>query len=288
MIISGRSGSGKSTALHQLEDLGFYCVDNLPAALLPSLVNSFSSSPREAEETQLAVGIDARNRVQDLEQLDEWLQALEPLGVHPDIVYLDARDDILINRFSATRRRHPLSQGERSLGEALALERTLLDPLSRRAQLRMDTSQLTIHELREQLKGRLAGTPTATTSLLLESFGFKHGVPLDADLVFDARCLINPHWEPPLRPLNGRDAPVAEFLSRDEEVQAFLADVTQYLNRWLPRLADSDRSYLTVAIGCTGGQHRSVYLVEALAKTLQHHDFPIQIRHRELSARGTA
>lgn len=284
VIVSGRSGSGKSTALHQLEDLGYYCVDNLPVALLPELVNTFRSGI-EGRPTRLAVGIDARNRIHDLSRYADIAATLASQGCEPEIVFLDARDDILLARFSSTRRRHPLSSDQRSLEEAIAYERELLDPLAIRADLRLDSSSLSVHDLREALRRRLA-LDSASQTILIESFAFKHGVPLDADLVFDVRCLPNPHWETDLRDLTGRDQPVIDFLDKQLLVNTMHQDLHDFLLRWLPELQASDRNYVTVAIGCTGGQHRSVYMVERLSRSLGLHLGTLQTRHRELARGG--
>jgi UPF0042 nucleotide-binding protein len=280
IIISGRSGSGKSTALHQLEDEGYYCIDNLPVALLPSLV-------REASREQFqhfqgtAVCIDARNARKDLENFTAIFDAL-PDSVDTQILFLDAQDATLIKRFSETRRRHPLSSEITSLAEAIAKERQLLETIAGSASLSLDTSQMTIYELRDTIKQRLLGTTTGTMSILVQSFGFKRGVPADADLVFDVRMLPNPHWVKDLRPQNGLDEEVQTFLESQPLTAELYQDICHYLDRWLPRYRDSNRSYITVALGCTGGQHRSVYLADQL---FQHYreQFPnIQIRHREL------
>lgn len=284
VIVSGRSGSGKSTALHQLEDLGYYCVDNLPVALLPELVASFRDDVEE-RPVRLAVGIDARNRIRDLSRYESIAEQLHKQRCIPEIVFLDARDDILLARFSSTRRRHPLSNSERSLEEALAYEKALLEPLAQRADLRVDSSSLSVHDLRESLKQRLEPVASAHQAVQIQSFAFKHGVPLDADLVFDARCLPNPHWEAELRDLTGRDTAVIEYLTGQALVEALYSDIRQFLFRWVRELQASDRSYVTVAIGCTGGQHRSVYLAERLYASLRE-DLPnLQLRHRELSRR---
>lgn len=285
VIVSGRSGSGKSTALHQLEDLGYYCVDNLPAGLLPELVASFSEAATDHVQ-RLAVGIDARNRGHDLARYTEICTLLAANNVHPQVVYLDAREDVLLARFSSTRRRHPLSSDTRSLEEAIAYERTLLDPLASRAVLQLDTTTLSVHDLRENLRQRFADASNTQRNVLLESFGFKHGVPLDADLVFDVRCLPNPHWEMSLRHLTGLDQPVADFLYGHPLVTAMFNDIDAFLTKWLPELQASDRSYVTVAIGCTGGRHRSVYMVERLAHALTARLGKLQVRHRELTRQG--
>ncbi len=280
LIVSGRSGSGKTTALHVLEDLGFYCVDNLPLALLPELAATLRS--QAASVKQLAVGVDARNIPGELANFPTVIGQVHKLGIPVEILFLDSRDDVLLARFSATRRKHPLSNRERPLQEAIELERTLLEPLSSRAGLRLDTSELNVHELRDSLRSRLAGHEDEGMTVLLESFAFKHGVPLDADFVFDVRCLPNPHWKPSLRALTGQDQAVQAFLEQDELVEAMYTDIRTFLLKWLPRFSDNDRSYMAVAIGCTGGQHRSVYLVERLAQGLQAALPYIQVRHRDL------
>ena len=280
IIISGRSGSGKSTALHQLEDEGYYCIDNLPAALLPALV-------REAGGEQFqhfqgtAVCIDARNAWKDLENFTAILDAL-PDSVDTQILFLDAVDAVLIKRFSETRRRHPLSSETTPLAEAIDKERRLLETIAGRASLVLDSSQMTIYELRDTIKQRLIGSTTGTMSILVQSFGFKRGVPADADLVFDVRMLPNPHWEKGLRLQSGLDDDVQSFLESQPMTTELYLDICHYLDNWLPRYRDSNRSYITVALGCTGGQHRSVYLADRL---FQHYreEFPnIHIRHREL------
>ena len=280
VIISGRSGSGKSTALHQLEDEGYYCIDNLPVALLPSLVHE--ASREEFGHFQgTAVCIDARNAWKDLENFPAIMDSL-PDSVDSQILFLDAQDAALIKRFSETRRRHPLSSESTPLAEAIDKERELLETLSSRASLVLDTSQMTIYELRDTIKQRLIGATAGSMSILLQSFGFKRGVPADADLVFDVRMLPNPHWVKELRLKNGLDTEVQTFLESQPLTAELYRDICHYLDNWLPRYRDSNRSYMTVAMGCTGGQHRSVYLADRL---FQHYreQFPnIHIRHREL------
>jgi UPF0042 nucleotide-binding protein len=286
VIVSGRSGSGKTTALHVLEDMGYYCVDNLPLTLLPELADTLKNRSGGAV-THLAIGVDARNVPGDLESfrnvLDEMTQRDVTSGSTVTI-YLDARDDVLLARFSATRRRHPLSSKSCSLQEAIELEKNLLDPVSSAATLRIDTSSLNVHELREQLRHRLEGHADTGLTVLFESFAFKQGVPLDADLVFDVRCLPNPHWHASLRAKTGRDMEVREFLNGDALVESLYMDIAGFLLKWLPEFRENDRSYVTVAIGCTGGQHRSVYMVERMSARFRE-EFPhVQVRHRDLPA----
>ncbi|HCT40528.1 MAG TPA: RNase adapter RapZ [Moraxellaceae bacterium] len=286
VIVSGRSGSGKTTALHVLEDMGYYCVDNLPLTLLPELADTLKNRSGGAV-THLAIGVDARNVPGDLESFRNVLDEMTLRDVTSGstvTIYLDARDDVLLARFSATRRRHPLSSKSCSLQEAIELEKNLLDPVSAAATLRIDTSSLNVHELREQLRHRLEGHADTGLTVLFESFAFKQGVPLDADLVFDVRCLPNPHWHASLRAKTGRDNEVHEFLNGDALVESLYMDIAGFLLKWLPEFRENDRSYVTVAIGCTGGQHRSVYMVERLSARFRE-EFPhVQVRHRDLPA----
>jgi UPF0042 nucleotide-binding protein len=280
VIISGRSGSGKSTALHQLEDEGYYCIDNLPVSLLPALVQE-TSRQDFSHFRGTAVCIDARNAWKDLTGFADIVDAL-PDTVHTEILFLDAQDAALMQRFSETRRRHPLSSESTPLADAIAKERLLLGPISSDASLVLDTTQMTIYELRDAIKQRLLKNSSGTMSLLFQSFGFKRGVPADADLVFDVRMLPNPHWVKELRMKSGLESEVQEFLESQPLAGELYHDICAYLDAWLPRYRDSNRSYMTVALGCTGGQHRSVYLADRLF----HHykaRFPnIHVRHREL------
>jgi len=285
VVISGRSGSGKSTALHQLEDMGYYCVDNLPAALLPTLTLQLERD-QYATFKGVAVCIDARNSRHDLEQIHEVIRQL-PSNIHSEVIFLDASDAILSKRFSETRRRHPLSDSDTSLAEAIATEAQLLDPLSGSADLTIDTSNLTLYDLRAEITNRLGGNSRAGLSLLVESFGFKRGIPPDADLVFDVRMLPNPHWVSGLRSMTGLDAEVGQFLAKHQETHDLIEDISQFLERWLPKYEQSQRSYMTVAVGCTGGQHRSVYIAEKVFARLQQLHTRTQIRHRELSEKQT-
>lgn len=280
IVISGRSGSGKSTALHQLEDEGFYCIDNLPVSLLPALMEKVSN-----EEFGLfqgtAVCIDARNAWKDLENFRNILNSL-PATVETQVLYLDAQVDSLLQRFGETRRRHPLSTKSIPLAEAIDRERELLEPISSCANLVLDTSQMTVYELRDEIKQRLLGSSAGTMSILIQSFGFKRGVPADADLVFDVRMLPNPHWVKELRLKTGLDHEVAVFLENQPMTAELYGDISHYLDNWLPRYREGNRSYLNIALGCTGGQHRSVYLADRLFKHYQTQYPAIHIRHREL------
>jgi UPF0042 nucleotide-binding protein len=281
VIVSGLSGSGKSVALHTLEDLGYYCIDNLPAGLLSVLALELSQAPTPVQKA--AVGIDARNLPQALQQFSEILGQLEQRGISSEILFLTCETETLIKRFSETRRRHPLSNSGASLADAVERERVLLEPIAQRADLFIDTSQTNIHQLRDLVLSRVARENTSRLSLMFESFGYKHGIPRDADFVFDARCLPNPHWQPELRPLSGRDSAVARYLESDPQVATMHQQLCSFLEQWIPAFEAGNRSYLTIAIGCTGGQHRSVYLIERLARHFQPHYPNVVIRHRELS-----
>jgi UPF0042 nucleotide-binding protein len=280
LIISGRSGSGKSTALAQLEDEGYYCIDNLPVSLLPALVQKVS----EEEFRQFrgaAVCIDARNAWKDLENFGAAISAL-PEGVESRILFLDARNTVLIKRFSETRRRHPLSGENTPLAEAIDKERELLGPIFAAATLVLDTSQMTIYELRNAIRQRLVGNSAGVMSILFQSFGFKRGVPVDTDLVYDVRILPNPHWVPELRLRTGLDPEVKQFLESQPVTEAYYADLRRFLDSWLPHYAENNRSYMTIAIGCTGGQHRSVYLADRLYRHYSTRYPQVHVRHREL------
>lgn len=284
IIISGRSGSGKSTALHVLEDLGYYCIDNLPVELLLPLCEQIrhdKESSASEEKRLLAVSIDARNLHAGLKLLPGLLPELENLGVQVEVLYLDAEESVLLQRFSATRRKHPLSTPERSLQEALRAERQLLQPIANCAALTIDTTRMTLYDLRDMVRIRVAAREQELAVLFL-SFGFKHGVPLDADLVFDVRCLPNPHWIPQLRGHTGKEQPVIDYLSHEPAVVKMEQDLCHFLTSWLPSYEQNNRAYVTVAIGCTGGQHRSVFLAERLFAHFAAERPNIQVRHREL------
>ncbi len=281
VIISGLSGSGKSIALDTLEDSGYYCIDNLPVALLQSFVDDVMLKDTQTYQ-KTAIGIDARNQTEKLADFPESLKFIRSKGVDCDVVYMQAEDTIILKRFSETRRKHPLTTASRPLREALDIEREVLRPVAIHADIVIDTSFTHYHQLRDLLKNRLGEKGKANLSILFQSFGFKYGIPLDADFVFDARSLPNPYWAPELRGLNGKDAPVAEFLQNEVIVKEFLHDLGYFIGRWAPRFESDNRSYLTIAIGCTGGQHRSVFLVEALSKQFQSITPNVIVRHREL------
>ena len=281
VVVSGMSGSGKSVALNTFEDLGFYCVDNLPADLLPAFVRSVA----EADESpgKLAVGIDVRNRHSDLARIPDWLSAVGAMGMDPRLVFFDTEDSVLLRRYADTRRRHPLSQLGLVLADAISLERQVLRPLRQIADVVIDTSALNVHQLRRQVITEFALGGEETLSLLFESFAYRRGVPPGADFVFDARVLPNPHWDPALRPLSGRDAAVRGFLERDPDVSAYVRGVAAFLDQWLPKMQSDTRSYVTIAFGCTGGRHRSVYLAEWMAEHCRELGWAeVAVHHREL------
>ncbi len=282
VIVSGMSGSGKSVALKTFEDLGYYCVDNLPAELLPAFVSAATANLTEA--ARLAVGIDVRTSHRDLASIPGWLAEVGKLGLDPRTIFFDTRDDILIKRYADTRRRHPLSHLGLALADAIVLERQILKPLRQLADAQLDTSDLNVHQMRRHIITNFALDNTSTVSLLFESFAYRHGVPADADFVFDARCLPNPHWDPTLRPLSGRDGPVGDFFAAQPLVNEFAEQVGALLKTWLPRLhSDTSRSYITVAFGCTGGRHRSVYLAERMAREAREQGWDeVAVHHREM------
>lgn len=280
VVVSGRSGSGKSTALHLLEDNGFYCIDNLPAGLLPELARQANNT--DLSLPKVAISIDARNLPSDLQRFPELLKQVRDAGIHCDVLFLAATDEVLIKRFSETRRKHPLTDGNLSLGEAIAAELKVLEPIIDMASLKIDTSHLTLYQLRDLLKQRLLSSQSNSPSILIQSFGFKRGVPVDADLVFDVRCLPNPYWKPDLRPFSGKDRQICDYLDAEPDVQDMYQDIFHFLQKWLPRYAAGERSYMSIGIGCTGGHHRSVYIAERLVRELSVHSSNLLIRHRDL------
>ncbi len=281
IIVSGLSGSGKSVALHVLEDLGYYCIDNLPAALLKSAVQEAHSTNASAAEL-LAVGVDARNRPQDLESLPGLVRDLKEQGVRTDILFLDATDEVLLQRYSESRRRHPLAQHGAELRKAIETEREILTQINDAADLIIDTSTSSIYELADVLRERVDRRQHDSLSVLIESFGYKHRIPADADFVFDMRCLPNPYWTIELRGLTGLDDEVIKFLNAQEMFTIMHDDIAAFLDRWIPRFEEAHRGYLTIAIGCTGGQHRSVCMTEKLATALRAKHDPVLTRHNSL------
>lgn len=275
ILISGLSGSGKSVALKALEDSGYYCVDNLPATMLPSLLALY----RDYHYERIAISVDTRGGP-TLAGLPQAMQEVAAQGVDVRLLFLEAKTETLVKRFSETRRRHPLSGPDLTVEESIRRERDLLAPVQTLGH-RMDTSELSANSLRTWVKS-FADAEAGRLTLVFQSFGFKNGVPLDADCVFDVRCLPNPHYDPALRPLTGRDQAVIDFLAAEPAVQEMYQDILGFLNKWLPSYRQENRSYLTVAIGCTGGQHRSVYLAESLASAFSGEQ--VLLRHRELSA----
>ena len=275
LIVTGQSGSGKSSALQVLEDLGYYCIDNLPLALLPEIVAKLDS---ENNLEQLALGVDVRSTRADLQEFDHVFEQLQSHG-SVDIIYLTTQDQQLISRFSASRRPHPLSSRFKSLIQCIQEEKTLLLPIQLRSTVHIDTSDKSVHDLKHTLLSKLGQSDNLI--LILQSFGYKHGIPLDADYVFDVRHLPNPHWDLELRKYSGLDLPVQQFLLQSEQTNEMFEDIYHFLDKWLPAFAEGHRHYMTVSIGCTGGQHRSVYIVDRLKKALVA-KWSIQVLHREM------
>ncbi len=273
IIVTGLSGSGKSIALRALEDSGYYCIDNLPATMLPSLSEHLST----LDNKLVAISIDSRSAA--IETLPAYIELLKSQNVDTRVLFLESNVETLVKRFSETRRRHPLSKDTTTLAESISYERELLGNLGGLGHV-IDTSNLSANTLRGWVKDAVSGEHAALT-LLFTSFGFKHGIPLDADFVFDVRCLPNPHYDPNLRDLTGRDAQIKAYLEVHDSVQEMLSDIRSFVEKWLPSFIMDNRGYLTVAIGCTGGQHRSVYLVEQLSQYFQSQQ-KVLTRHREL------
>lgn len=275
IIVSGRSGSGKTIALRVLEDLGFYCVDNLPLQLLPALIHCVS------DYESVAVSVDVRNLPKDESELADALDFL-PGKITAEILFIDSSDEVLLRRYGETRRMHPLSKQESSLPDAIALEHKLLAPLVARTNWHIDSSKLSVHELSEMVREHVLGRKDGQLILTFLSFGFKHGAPANADTVLDARILPNPHWEPELKALTGLDQPVINYLQEQPLVTKFIQQVGTFIDTWLPYFERSNRSYLTIAVGCTGGQHRSVYIAESLANRYRSQGSQVRVKHREL------
>jgi RNase adapter protein RapZ len=281
IIVSGLSGSGKSVALHMLEDIDFYCVDNIPAALLKPFI---SHTVRGMGDTypRTAVGLDARNRPNEIETIPALVSELRRSGIDCEVLYLHAAEEVLLKRYAETRRKHPLVRDDVGLREAIASERKLLEPIITAADWVIDTSNMGVHALRELIRERIDSRREGRLSLMFESFGYKHGIPGDADFVFDVRSLPNPYWEPKLRHLTGRDLPVIEYLAGCAAVRDMIADLSAFLEKRVSEFSQANRSYLTIAIGCTGGQHRSVYIAEQLAERFRKTRPHVLTRHDSL------
>ena len=281
IIVSGLSGSGKTVALNTLEDQDYYCVDNLPIGLLPHFVTELRDRNVQPYEN-IAVGIDARSEPSDLKRFKEIIKLIREQNIDVEVIYLQAELKTLIKRFSDTRRKHPLTKKGMPLSEAIEVENVLLNDIKAEADLFVDTTLTNVHQLRDTIQNHVIKRNVGNLSILFQSFGFKHGTPTDSDFVFDVRCLPNPHWEPQLRPLTGLDPDVIDFLSRQDEVKQMLHYISDFLLTWIPRFELQNRYYLTISIGCTGGQHRSVYIAQELNNVFQDNERNVSIRHREL------
>jgi RNase adapter protein RapZ len=281
ILVSGLSGSGKSVALNMLEDLDYYCVDNIPAALLKAFV-SHTLQSADTQYQQVAVGLDARNTRAEIATVPALLAELRASGIACELLFLTSSDEALLRRYAETRRKHPLSREGEGLHEAIQLERDLLDPVVQAADVVLDSSRTGVHELRELVRDHVERGRQARLSILFLSFGFKHGIPGDADFVFDARSLPNPYWELSLRELDGRDAAVVRYLETSGQAGALIRDISSFIEARIPEFHATNRRYMTVAIGCTGGQHRSVYLVEKLAADFASRHSDIAARHARL------
>jgi UPF0042 nucleotide-binding protein len=282
VVVSGLSGSGKSVALQALEDMGYYCVDNLPISLLLDFSVKMAERTSLRGMVEVAVGIDSRNAKTDLQGFRAVMESIHQRNIKTEIMFLQASDTVLLKRFSETRRKHPLTWFDLPLAEAITAERKLLGPIAVDADLHIDTSRSNVHQLRAIIRERVVSHTAAVMSIQFMSFGFKHGAPEDADFVFDVRCLPNPHWDPRLRLFNGRDKEVIDFLQGEASVQSMCDDIRLFLEKWIAAFKAENRSYITIALGCTGGQHRSVYMVERLAESFRKHDDQVLVRHREL------
>ncbi|MEI6542901.1 MAG: RNase adapter RapZ [Methylococcales bacterium] len=281
LIVSALSGSGKSIALDTLEDCGYYCIDNLPLNLLQDFINHVMLADQKAY-AKTAIGIDARNQFESLDNFSENLKLIREKGIDCEVIFLQAEESTLLKRYSETRRKHPLTDYNIPLKEALKIEKEMLTEFARHANVIIDTSRTQYHQLRELIRDQIGERDIKHISMQFQSFGFKHGVPLDADFVFDARSLPNPYWIPELRPFTGKDQPVISFLKNEPLVDEFFNDIKGFLERWTPRFEAEGRSYLTIAIGCTGGQHRSVYLADLLIEHFRKPFANVIVRHREL------
>ncbi len=281
VIVSGLSGSGKTVALHTLEDSGFYCIDNLPLGMLPELVDTMNRTTAQPYD-QVAIAVDARSGVDSSERFDEIIRQIGKHDLQLKILFLTCDTSRLLKRFSETRRKHPLSRSGLPLADAIQQEKKLLEEIHANADLSIDSSSMNVHELRQMIIDRLTSQTDSEMGLLIQSFGFKNGVPADTDFVFDVRCLPNPHWEEGLKPLSGRDGAVIKYLESYADVGEMFDSIHQFLHTWIPRFEKENRSYLAISIGCTGGKHRSVYLAERLATAFREQRANLSLRHRDL------
>lgn len=282
VIVSGLSGSGKTVALRTLEDAGFYCIDNLPLGMLPEAIDNMIAT-RPQPYDQVAIAIDARSGVESAERFDEILRQIGKHDLQLKVLFLTCDTSRLLKRFSETRRKHPLSRSGLPLSDAIQQERKLLEEIHANADLSIDSSSMNVHELRQMIVDRLTSQSGSEMGILIQSFGFKNGVPADTDFVFDVRCLPNPHWEAALKPLTGRDRAVIKFLENYPDVEEMFTSIHQFLSTWIPRFEKENRSYMAISIGCTGGKHRSVYLAERLSRVLGETRGNLSLRHRDLA-----
>ncbi len=282
VIVSGLSGSGKSVAINTLEDDDFYCIDNMPLSLLLTCIEHLTSTDSTYYE-KIAIGVDARNASKDIVSFPDIVNAIKDRGIELELVHLEADEETLIQRYSETRRKHPLTKNGLPLVEAIQMEKHILEDLVLLADLRIDTTSTNVRELRAIITDQVCKKVFSNLTILLQSFGFKYGVPNDSDYVFDVRCLPNPYWEKSLRELTGTDIDVINFLQSHDEVKEMIDSIAKFVKKWLPLFIKENRSYLSVSIGCTGGQHRSVHITEFLAKRLDNiNDTHVSIRHRNL------
>ena len=281
VIVSGLSGAGKSVILRALEDFGFYCVDNLPIGILLGFTG-FLGKQKDSHYNNVAVGIDIRSTGKSISELPILLAGLDSNVIQTELIFMTATASALLQRFSETRRKHPLSTESMTLGDAINLEQEILDPVSASADLRLDTSQRTVHELRRLVREMIVAKPVSKISLQFLSFGYKKGVPTDSDFVFDVRCLPNPYWRSELRDKNGLDFEVVDFLDKQESVSKMVRDMTKFLLEWLESFENISRSYLTIAFGCTGGRHRSVYVAQKICELFQDREKMAKVTHRDL------
>ncbi len=282
VIVSGLSGSGKTVALHTLEDAGYYCIDNLPLGMLPELVDNMINTRAQPYEL-VAIAIDARSGVDSSNRFDEIMRRISEHPLRLKILFLTSDTSRLLKRFSETRRKHPLSRQGLPLADAIQQEKKLLEDIHANADLAIDSTHLNVHELRQMINDQLLSQTTSEMGILIQSFGFKNGVPADTDFVFDVRCLPNPHWEKDLKALTGRDRAVVKYLETYPEVEEMFASIYTFLTSWIPRFEKDNRSYMTISIGCTGGKHRSVYLVERIVTKFKQDRSNLSIRHRDMT-----